>query len=55
MKKFKVTLTQEERIELKQIASKGKHKSQKAINCLILLGCDEGPYQRTRSTNQEIS
>lgn len=55
MKKFTVTLTQEERIELKQIASKGKHKSQKVINSLILLGCDEGTYQKTRSTNEEIS
>ena len=54
MKKFTVTLTQEER-ELKQIASKGKHKSQKVINSLILLGCDEGTYQKTRSTNEEIS
>jgi hypothetical protein len=55
MKKFTVTLTQEERIELKQIASKGKHKSQKVINCLILLGCDEGTYQKARSNNEEIS
>jgi hypothetical protein len=55
MKKFTVTLTQEERVDLKQIASKGKHKSQKVINSLILLGCDEGSYQETRSTSEEIS
>ncbi len=55
MKKFTVTLTKDERKELKQITSKGKHKSQKVINSLILLGCDEGEYQEKRSTNEQIS
>ena len=55
MKKFTVTLTADEREELKQITSKGKHKSQKVINSLILLGCDAGGYQERRSTNEEIS
>jgi len=55
MKKFIVTLTKGERKELKQITSKGKHKSQKVINALILLGCDEGEYQDKRSKNKEIS
>lgn len=55
MKKFTVALTQREREELKQITSKGKHKSQKVINSLILLGCDEGEFQENRSTNAEIS
>lgn len=55
MKKFTVTLTKDEREELKQITTKGKHKSQKVINSLILLGCDEGEYQEKRSTNEEIS
>jgi hypothetical protein len=55
MKKFTVTLTKDERNELKQITSKGKHKSQKVINALILLGCDEGVYQEKRSINEEIS
>jgi hypothetical protein len=55
MKKYTVTLTQEERNNLKKIVSKGKHKSQKVINALILLGCDEGKFQERRSTNEEIS
>ena len=55
MKKFTVTLTEEERAELKKISSKGKHRSQKVLNSLILLGCDEGEYQEKRSTNEEIS
>ncbi len=55
MKKFTVTLTEEERAELKKISSKGRHRSQKVLNSLVLLGCDEGEYQEKRSTNEEIS
>ncbi len=55
MKKFIVSLTKGEREELKQITSKGNHKSQKVINALILLGCDEGQHQGNRSKNKEIS
>jgi hypothetical protein len=55
MRKYTVTLTQEERNYLKEIKSKGKHKSQKVINALILLGCDTGEFQDKRSTNEEIS
>ena len=55
MKKFTVTLTKQERAELKKISSKGKHRSQKVLNTLILLGCDEGEFQEKRSTNEEIS
>ena len=54
MKKFTVALTQNERQELKGIATKGTHKSQKVLNSLILLSCDEGPHQDSRSTNEEI-
>lgn len=55
MKKYTVTLTKDERITLKQITSKGSHKSQKVINALILLGCDKGEFQDKRSTNEEIA
>ncbi len=55
MKKFIVTLTKGEREELKQITSKGKHKSQKIFNGLILLGCDEGEFQKDRSENKETA
>ena len=41
MKKYIVTLTKEEREYLNKIVSKGTHKSQKVINALLLLGCDE--------------
>ena len=55
MKKYKVTLTHEERCELETISSKGKHASQKVLNALILLACDEGQYQPERSINETIA
>ncbi len=55
MKKYKVTLTKEEREELFEITSKGSHKSQKVLNALILLNCDEGEYQENKSKNEDIS
>lgn len=55
MKKYKVTLTVEERHELTSISQKGKHRSQKILNALILLNCDEGSFQNSRSTNKDIA
>ena len=55
MKKFIVTLIEEERGFLKELSSKGKPKSQKILNALILLGCDTGEFQSKRSTNEEIA
>ena len=55
MKKYKVTLMEEERSELIVITSKGSHRSQKVLNALILLNCDEGEFQETRSNNEVVS
>jgi len=55
MKKFIVTLTEEERNFLMQLTFKGKHRSQKILNALTLLACDEGEYQHNRSKNEEIA
>jgi len=55
MKKYMVTLTREERNFLTELTSKGRHRSQKVLNALILLSCDEGEYQRIHSTNEEIA
>ncbi len=55
MRKYKVTLTKDEREELSKIIQKGKHRSQKVLNALILLNCDEGEYQDRRSKNEEIA
>ena len=52
---YNVTLTQSEREELEAIKAKGSHRSQKVLNALILLNCDQGDYQPDRSTNQQIS
>jgi len=45
---YRVKLTHEERTELQQIATRGKYGSQKILNALILLGCDEGEFQETK-------
>jgi hypothetical protein len=55
MKKYIVTLTEEEREELGEITTKGKHKTKKILDALILLGSDEGTFQTKRSTNEEIA
>ena len=39
--KYRLTLTGQEREELEGIVRKGKHPSQKVLNALILLNCDE--------------
>jgi len=55
MKKYKVTLTEDERSKLKAITSKGSHRSQRVLNALILLNCDEGEFQEARSKNEVIT
>jgi len=55
MRKFIVTLTEDERKSLTELTSKGKHSSQKILNALTLLACDEGKYQQKRSKNEEIA
>ena len=55
MKKYIVTLTKDEREVLSALTSKGKHRSQKILNALILLGCDKGDYQENHSTNEDMS
>jgi hypothetical protein len=55
MKIYKVTLTEEERIRLKKLTYKGSHRSQKVLNALILLNCDEGGFQDSRSLNETVA
>lgn len=55
MRKYIVTLTEDEREILGALTYRGKHRSQKVINSLILLACDDGEFQKKRSTNKEIS
>jgi hypothetical protein len=53
--RYKVTLDIEERDMLQRIATRGTHRSQKVLNALILLGCDQGPFQDLPLTNQRIA
>jgi hypothetical protein len=55
MNRYVVTLTKEERDMLSALASQGSHRSQKILNALLLLACDQGSCQSARSTNEEIS
>ena len=51
---YKVTLTREERDQLKRIVSKGKHSSLQYRNACILLNCDEGSYGQ-KLPNEQIA
>ena len=53
MIKYKFTLTSEEREDLNAIVSKGSHKSQKVLNALILLNCDEN--ESNKVSNEQLS
>lgn len=55
MVKYNIDLDQSERQELQDIIRKGRHRSQKVLNALILLNCDKGKYQTKRSKNEDIA
>ncbi len=55
MKKYKVTLQKEERSRLEAVARKGSHKSQKVLNALVLLNCDEGQFQDHPIKNEDMA
>lgn len=51
---YKVSLTADERDQLKTIMNKGKHSSQQFRNACILLNCDTGQHGQPFS-NEEIA
>lgn len=53
--KYRFSLSQEERDEIKSIAAKGKHNSQKVLNALILLNYDEDAPEPRTLGEQEIA
>jgi len=53
--KYRLTLTREEREQLNAIVAKGKHNSQKVLNALILLNCDEGAAESRTRTEGDIA
>lgn len=55
MKKYKVTLEKKEREILETIIQKGNHNSQKVLNALVLLNCDEGKFQERRMKNEDVA
>ena len=55
MKRYAVTLVKAERDELSSITTKGSHRSQKVINALILLNCDEGAFNERQATGEAIA
>ena len=55
MKLYKVTLLADEREELEAITHKGSHPSQKVINALILLNCDEGEFNDHRPRGEDVA
>lgn len=55
MNRYKVTLLQDEREDLEAITRKGSHQSQKVINALILLNCDESAFNAQRLRGEDIA
>jgi len=54
MKKYKVTLTQKEVDELKEITQKGKRNARVIKNALVLINADEGKYGKGKK-DEEIA
>ena len=55
MRKFKVTLDQQERDSLVAITQKGNHQSRKVLHALILLNCDQGQFQDRSMRNEDVA
>jgi hypothetical protein len=55
MKLYKVTLLADERVGLESITRKGSHQSQKVINALILLNCDEGEFNDHHTRGEDVA
>jgi len=53
--KYRLALTEQEREELKAIVAKGKHSSQKVLNALILLNCDENAPKTKPRKEQDLA
>ena len=54
-KRYKVTLSKEEREYLIDIINKGKHKSKTYRSAYVLLNTDKGDFSTNTSINEEIS
>ncbi len=55
MKRYVVELEEQEREALATMTRKGSQRSQKVINALVLLNCDEGEFNGRRPTGETIA
>jgi hypothetical protein len=55
MKKYKVILQKDEREDLEAITRKGSHQSQRVVNALVLLNCDEGEFNEYRMRGVDVA
>ena len=55
MKRYLVELEAEARETLAAITRKGSHRSQKVVNALVLLNCDEGEFNDRHTTGAAIT
>jgi hypothetical protein len=55
MKRYKVTLQKEEREHLESITRKGLHQSQRVINAIVLLNCDEGELNEQHTRGEDMA
>ena len=55
MRKYKVALEKEEREKLETVVQKGNHRSQKVVNALVLLNCDQGEFQKRPMKNEDVA
>ena len=53
--KYRLSLTPDEREELKAVVARGKHNSQKVVNALILLNCDANSPKARTMREQDIA
>ena len=53
--RYKVTLEEPERQMLREITTRGRHSSQRVLNALILLKCDQRQFQDRKLTHQAIA
>jgi hypothetical protein len=55
MRKYKVALEKQEREQVETVVQKGSHRSQKVVNALVLLNCDQGGCQNRPMKNEDVA
>jgi transposase len=55
VEKYKITLQEQERQQLKAMTNKGTHAAHKLLNALIFLNCDEAAQSAKRRSAEQIA